>query len=75
MGAFPMHPRSLEASFHDVFVGTFYNARTNRLALLSKLRVLHQCLPLAQVLQMLIHSFLLGKIAQLCAGEDEGLDA
>ncbi len=63
MGALPMHPCSLEASFDDVFVGTLHHAGTNRPTVALELRVLHQHLPLAQVLQMLLNSFLLGKIA------------
>jgi len=58
-----MYPRSLEASFDDVFIGTFYHAGTNRPAVASELRVLHQRLSFAQVLQMLLNPFVLGKIA------------
>src|SRR5450755_996750 len=63
MGAFPMHPRSLEASFDDVFVGALHHARTNWPVVASELRVLHQHLSFAQVLQMLLHLFVLSKIA------------
>jgi hypothetical protein len=63
MGAFPMHPSPLETSLDDVFVGTFYHTRTNRPAVSSELRILHQCLSLAQVVQMLVDSFVLGKTA------------
>jgi hypothetical protein len=58
-----MHPWPFEASFDDVFVGTLHHARTNRPALASKLRVLHQCLSFTQVVQMFVDPLLLGKIA------------
>jgi hypothetical protein len=57
-----MHPWPFEASLDDVFVGTLHHARTNGPALLSERRILHQCLSLAQVVQMLLDPFVLSQI-------------
>jgi hypothetical protein len=57
-----MHPSSLEASFDDVFVGTLHHTGTNRPAVASELRVLHQRLTFPQVIQIM-NPFLLDKIA------------
>src|SRR5947209_8649593 len=64
MFAFPMHARSFEASFDHVFVRTLYHARTDRPALFSELRVLHQRLSFAEVSQMATFFFLLGSVTQ-----------
>jgi hypothetical protein len=58
-----MHPGSLEASFDDVFVGTLYHAGTNWPAVALELRILHERLPLEQVVQMLLDPFVSSKIA------------
>jgi hypothetical protein len=63
MGALPMHPGPFEASFNHVLVRTLYHAGTNRPVVALECRILHQCFSLAQVVQMLLHPFLLGKIA------------
>lgn len=52
MAPLPMHPRSLEASLDDGFIGAFYHTGTQRPALLSKQRILHQRFSMAQVSQV-----------------------
>jgi hypothetical protein len=68
MLAFPVHAWPFETSFDDIFVGTLDHARTNRPAVLAKLRILHQCLSLAQVVQMGVDLFSFCKIAEEMSG-------
>lgn len=63
MAAFPMHPRSLETHFDDVFVGTLHHAGADRPALVSKGRILHQGFSLAQIVQMLLNTLALRQFA------------
>ena len=61
--ALPMHSCPFETGLDDILVGTLHHAGTNWPTVASELRVLHQRFSFAQVLQMLLDSFLLGKIA------------
>ncbi len=63
MAALPMHARSFETSLDDEFVGALYHPRADGPALISKLRVAHQGLALAQVVQMLLDPFVLCQFA------------
>lgn len=63
MAALPMHSGSLEAGLDDVFVGTLHHAGANWPALVSKGRVLHQGLSLAQIVQVLLDAFALRQFA------------
>lgn len=63
MAALPMHPRSFETSLDDEFVGALHHPRADGPALVSKLRVVHQGLSLAQVVQMLLDALALGQFA------------
>jgi hypothetical protein len=57
-----MHSRPLEARFDDVLVGTLNHSRTDRPAVTLELRILHQSLSLAQVIQLGTHLFFLSEV-------------
>jgi len=57
-----MHSCPFETGFDDVFVGTLHHTRTNRPPIALELRVLHERFSFAQVIQVLVDSFLLGKL-------------
>ncbi|BCL83919.1 hypothetical protein ccbrp13_63840 [Ktedonobacteria bacterium brp13] len=63
MVAFPMHSCPFETSLDDILVGTLYHTGTNRPTIVSELRVLHQHLAFAQVVQVLVNPFSLCKMA------------
>jgi len=60
---FKSHHCSFETGLDDFLVGTLPHSGTNRPAVASELRVLHQGLSFAQVIQVFTDPFLLGKIA------------